>query len=397
MRGGSLPTHSMAAVSGSDLTRRRRVRISGAAAAGFVLLAVLVGWHAVSSGKVTPPAMVPTVAVAAVQREDLPVVLQALGTVTPLSTVTVRSQISGYLVGVMAQEGHVVKRGDFLAQIDARPYQANLAQAQGQLIRDSALLKNAKLDLARYERLIAQDATSHQARDTAEATVSQYEGAVRSDRAQIETQRLNVEYCHIVSPTDGRVGLRQVDAGNFIQPMDASGLMVITQLRPISVIFILPQGQLGAVLKRLNTGARLQVSAFDGEDARMLGSGVLEAVDNQIDTATGTVKLRASFANLDDALFPNQFVNVHLIVDTVKGALTIPTVAIRRGASGAYVFVLGGDGLVHTRTIVTGPQYQGRTLVSSGLALADRVVTDGIDQVDDGMRVSVTGAEGSRP
>jgi membrane fusion protein, multidrug efflux system len=220
---------------------------------------------------------------------------------------------------------------------------------------------------------------------------------VRSDRAQIETQRLNVEYCHIVSPTDGRVGLRQVDAGNFIQPMDASGLMVITQLRPISVIFILPQAQLGAVLRRFNTGARLEVSAFDGEDTRLLGSGTLEAVDNQIDTATGTVKLRASFANLDDALFPNQFVNVHLIVDTVKGALTIPTVAIRRGASGAYVFVLGGDGLVHTRTIVPGPQYRGRTLVSSGLALADRVVTDGIDQVDDGMRVSVTSAEGSRP
>jgi multidrug efflux system membrane fusion protein len=341
--------------------------------------------------------MVPTVAVAVAQRESLPVVLQALGTVTPLSTVTVRSRVSGYLVGVMAREGHLVKRGDFLAQIDPRPYQASLEQAQGQLIRDSALLKNAQLYLARYERLIAQDATSHQTRDTAEATVSQYEGAVRSDHAQIETQRLNVEYCHIVSPTDGRVGLRQVDAGNLIQPTDASGLMVITQLRPISVIFILPQAQLGAVLKRFNTGVRLEVGAFDGENVRVLGSGNLEAVDNQIDTATGTVKLRASFANLDDALFPNQFVNVHLIVDTVTDALTIPTAAIRRTASGDYVFVLWGDGLVHYRAIVTGPQSEGRILVSSGLARADRVVTDGIDQVDDGMRVSVAAADRSRP
>jgi multidrug efflux system membrane fusion protein len=383
--------------SGAALTRTGRMRAAIGALIGFVFLAVLLGRHAASKDKKAQVAAVPTVAVAAAQREEVPIILQALGTVTPLSTVTVRSQISGYLVAVTASEGHVVRKGDSLAQIDARPYQASLAQAQGQLIRDTALLKNARLDLARYERLIAQDSTSHQARDTAESTVSQYEGAVRTDRAQVETQRLNVEYCHIVSPTDGRVGLRQVDAGNFVLPTDTGGLMVITQLQPISVIFILPQAQLGSVVRRFNTGARLTVSAFDSFDSQLLATGTLEAIDNQVDTATGTVKLRASFANEDNALFPNQFVNIRLTVDTVKDALTIPSAAIRHGASGDYVFVLGGDGVVRSHAIVAGVQYQGRTLVSSGLAPADRVVTDGINQLDDGMRVSAAATENGPP
>jgi multidrug efflux system membrane fusion protein len=370
-----------------------RGRRAGVAHIMLVALAQLImffGQHADSKDKESKPAAVPSVTVATVLRQDVPIVLQALGTVTPLSTVTVRSQISGYLTKVAANEGEIVHKGDFLAQIDERPYRASLEQAQGQMLRDAALLKNARLDLARYQRLIAQDSTSHQLLDTAQATVSQYEGAVRSDRAQMEMQRLNLEYCRIVAPGAGRVGLRQVDAGNFIQPTDATGLMVITQVQPISVILILPQAQLGTVLKRFHEGARLTVTAFDGEGSEMLATGALASIDNEIDTSTGTVKLRAVFANADETLFPNQFVNVRLDVDTVRNALTIPVAAVRHGESGDAVFVVGSGGLVHSRKIVAGPQYAGRILVSAGLTPGERVVTDGIAQLDEGIRVAAT-------
>lgn len=373
-----------------------RGRRAGVALIMLVALAQLImffGQHADSKDKESKPAAVPSVTVATVLRQDVPIVLQALGTVTPLSTVTVRSQISGYLTKVAANEGEIVHKGDFLAQIDERPYRASLEQAQGQMLRDAALLKNARLDFARYQRLIAQDSTSHQLLDTAQATVSQYEGAVRSDRAQMEMQRLNLEYCRIVAPGAGRVGLRQVDAGNFIQPTDATGLMVITQVQPISVILILPQAQLGTVLKRFHEGARLTVTAFDGEGSEMLATGALASIDNEIDTSTGTVKLRAVFANADETLFPNQFVNVRLDVNTVRNALTIPVAAVRHGESGDAVFVVGSGGLVHSRKIVAGPQYAGRILVSAGLTPGERVVTDGIGQVDEGIRVAATDSD----
>jgi len=375
---------------------RARGRRAGVALIMLVALAQLImffGQHADSKDQESKPAAVPSVTVATVLRQDVPIVLQALGTVTPLSTVTMRSQISGYLTKVAANEGEIVHKGDFLAQIDERPYRASLEQAQGQMLRDAALLKNARLDLARYQRLIAQDSTSHQLLDTAQATVSQYEGAVRSDRAQMEMQRLNLEYCRIVAPGAGRVGLRQVDAGNFIQPTDATGLMAITQVQPISVILILPQAQLGRVLKRFHEGARLTVTAFDGEGSEMLATGALASIDNEIDTSTGTVKLRAVFANADETLFPNQFVNVHLDVDTVRNALTIPVAAVRHGESGDAVFVVGSGGLVHSRKIVAGPQYAGRILVSAGLTPGERVVTDGIAQLDEGIRVAVTATD----
>jgi multidrug efflux system membrane fusion protein len=375
---------------------RAHGRRAGVALIMLVALAQLLmffGQHADSKDKESEPAAVLSVTVARVLRQDVPIVLQALGTVTPLSTVTVRSQISGYLTKVAANEGEIVHKGDFLAQIDERPYRASLEQAQGQMLRDAALLKNARLDLARYQRLIAQDSTSHQLLDTAQATVSQYEGAVRSDRAQMEMQRLNLEYCRIVAPGAGRVGLRQVDAGNFIQPTDATGLMVITQIQPISVILILPQAQLGRVLKRFHEGARLAVTAFDGEGSEMLATGALASVDNEIDTSTGTVKLRAVFVNADETLFPNQFVNVHLDVDTVRNAVTIPVAAVRHGESGDAVFVVGSGGLVHSRRIVAGPQYRGRILVSAGLTPGERVVTDGIGQLDEGIRVATTDSD----
>jgi membrane fusion protein, multidrug efflux system len=382
---------------GSARISKRRLLAAAAVLVVLVFPVVMLTPRGSATTKTTVGAPAPAVAVATARSEDVPVLLEALGTVTPYSTVTLRSQISGYLVSVAATEGQIIHKGDFLAQVDERPYRASLAQIEGQLIRDEALLKNAKLDLARYQRLIAQDSTSHQLADTAEATVAQFEGTVRSDRAQLRIQRLNVEYCRIAAPTSGRVGLRQVDPGNFVQPNDSTGLMVITQLQPISVIFILPQAQLGTVLQRFNSGARLAVTAFDSENARLLGTGTLESIDNQVDTSTGTVKLRASFANTDSALFPNQFVNVRLRVDTVKNAVTIPVAAVRHGASGDYVFVVGTGGGVHSQKIETGLQYEDRTVVTVGLAPAERVVTDGVNQVVDGMRVLASATENTRP
>jgi multidrug efflux system membrane fusion protein len=379
--------------------RGRPRRLTRNAAAFLAIIAIVVLWtrHGISGPKASPVIAGPSVAVASVARRDLPVVVQALGTVTPLSTVTVKSQISGYLADVHFREGKVVKRGDLLAQIDERPYRVALAQYQGQLTRDQALLRNAQLDLARYQRLMAQDSTSHQTVDTALATVSQYEGTVQSDRAQVDVQKLNLAYCRIVSPIDGRLGLRQVDAGNYVQASDAGGLVVITQLQPISVIFILPQNELGSVLKRFNEGAALPVIAYDGDNLEILATGALQTVDNQIDTSTGTVKLRAAFGNENSSLFPNQFVNARLVVDTLKNALTVPTAAIQRGAGGTYVYRVGAGDVVAARLIKTGLEYGGRTVILSGLSEADRVVTDGINRLNDGMRVTVSPADSASP
>jgi multidrug efflux system membrane fusion protein len=356
---------------------------------GLVTTAVLWPRHGNSKSAPVTQAPRPTVLVASVVKEELPIVVQALGTVTPLSTVTVKSQISGYLTQVAFKEGQRVRKGDLLAQIDSRPYQASLSQSQGQLIRDQALLENAQLDLARYQRLLSQDSTSHQLVDTAAATVSQYQGTTQSDRAQIKAQKLNIEYCRITSPIDGQLGLRQIDAGNFVQASDNTGLVVISQMRPISVMFILPQAQLGPILKRFNAGAALAVTAYDGADSAILDAGTLQTIDNQIDPSTGTVKFRAVFNNQDDTLFPNQFVNVRILVDTLAGALTVPSAAVQRGPSATYVYTVDPGGIVAAHAIVTGVEYQGRTMVLSGLSIGDRVVIDGVSRLTDGMKVSI--------
>jgi multidrug efflux system membrane fusion protein len=356
---------------------------------GLVAVAVLWPRHGNSTSALVAQAPLPTVLVASAVKEDLPIVVQALGTVTPLSTVTVKSQISGYLTNVAFKEGQRVRKGDLLAQIDSRPYQARLAQSEGQLLRDQALLKNAQLDLARYQRLLSQDSTSHQLVDTAAATVSQFQGTAQSDRAQIQAQKLNIEYCRITSPIDGQLGLRQIDAGNFVQASDNTGLVVIAQMRPISVMFVLPQAQLGPVLKRFNAGAVLAVTAYDGADSETLGTGTLQTIDNQIDTSTGTVKLRAVFNNQDDALFPNQFVNVRILVDTLAQALTVPSAAVRRGPSATYVYTVNPADMVAAHAVVTGAEYQDRTMVLSGLSAGDRVVIDGASRLAEGMKVSV--------
>src|SRR5215472_4102691 len=257
------------------------------------------------------------VALATVTKGDMPVTLTGLGTVTPLATVTVKTQISGYLTEVAFQEGQMVKKGDFLAQIDPRPYQVALEQAEGQLAKDQALLKNAQLDLQRYNTLVAQNSIAKQIRDTQVSLVAQYQATVKTDQAQVDAQRLNLVYAHIVSPVTGRVGLRQVDAGNYVQTSDPNGIVVVTQLQPISVIFTLPEDNLPAVMKQVHAGASLPVMAYDRTGTTELGKGRLETVDNQIDTTTGTVKLRAMFDNREEVLFPNQFVNVRLLVDTM--------------------------------------------------------------------------------
>ncbi|MDP4021630.1 MdtA/MuxA family multidrug efflux RND transporter periplasmic adaptor subunit [Methylobacterium sp. NEAU 140] len=335
------------------------------------------------------------VGIAPVTTGDMPVVLQGLGTVTPLATVTVKSQISGYLTAVKFREGQTVKAGDELAQIDARPYEALLAQYQGQLARDQALLQNSKLDLQRYQTLNRQDSISKQNVDTQGALVKQNEGTVAADQALVDQQKLNIAYARIIAPVDGRVGLRQVDQGNYISA-GSTNIVVVTQLHPISVVFTLPEDDVNRVMRRVRAGAKLDVRAYDRGDAHQIAVGRLDTVDNQIDTTTGTVKLRALFDNGDDELFPNQFVNARLTVDTVKDAALVPNAAILQGTPGTYVYLMDGDKKVVVRPIKTGETDGTNTVVVSGLKPGDRVVTDGTDRLKDGADVRITdGAQAS--
>ncbi|HEX3441410.1 MAG TPA: efflux RND transporter periplasmic adaptor subunit, partial [Pseudolabrys sp.] len=283
------------------------------------------------------------VGTAVVEKGDMPVVLSGLGTVTPLAMVTVKTQINGQLVEVAFKEGQMVNKGDFLAQIDPRPYQVALAQAEGQLAKDQAALKNAEVDFTRYKTLVAQNSIARQTLDTQAATVQQDRGVVQADQAQVDTQKLNLTYCRIVAPVTGRVGLRQVDPGNYVQTSDTNGIVVITQLQPISVIFTLPEDNLPAVAQRVHGGASLAVTAFDRTGNVKLDTGRLDTIDNQIDPTTGTFKSRAVFDNTGETLFPNQFVNIQLLVDTLRGGDLIPNAAVQRGAPGTFVYVVKPD------------------------------------------------------
>src|SRR6266446_6865157 len=329
------------------------------------------------------------VGVAPVQKGDMPVMLSQLGTVTPLATVTVKTQINGYLTEVAFREGQMVKKGDVLAQIDPRPYQVALEQAGATLAKDQALLKNAQLDLERYNTLVAQNSIARQTRDTQVSLVAQYQATVKSDQAQIDVQKLNLTYCHIVSPVTGRVGLRLVDPGNYVQTSDPNGIVVVTQLQPISVIFTLAEDNLPAVMKRVRAGASLAVSAFDRTETTELGTGTLDTVDNQIDTNTGTVKLRAMFDNREETLFPNQFVNVRLLVDTMRDTDIVPVSAIQRGAPGTFVYLVSPDKTVTVAKVKPGPSDGQRIAISSGLQPGESVVVDGADKLRDGAKVTV--------
>ncbi|WP_423370558.1 MdtA/MuxA family multidrug efflux RND transporter periplasmic adaptor subunit [Burkholderia sp. LMG 32019] len=341
------------------------------------------------------------VQVATATQGEMPIVLSALGTVTPLANVTVKTQLSGYLQSVSFQEGQIVKKGDVLAQIDPRPYQVSLENAEGTHARDSALLATARLDLKRYQTLLSQDSIASQTVDTQASLVKQYEGAVKTDQAAIDSAKLNLTYARITAPVTGRVGLRQVDAGNYVTPGDSNGLVVITQLQPMSVIFTTSEDNLPQILKQVNAGQTLSVTAYNRNNTVPLETGSLATLDNQIDTSTGTVKLRANFDNKAGMLFPNQFVNTRLLVDVLRNATIVPTSAVLTGSIGQFVYVVKPDNTVTVRKVTIGPVDGERTSIASGVSLGERVVTDGSDRLREGAKISIPadkpkGASGAR-
>ena len=340
-----------------------------------------------NSGRQAQPPQ--TVRVAPVTLGDMPLTIDALGTVTPFETVTIRTQIAGVLQNVGFAEGQTVKAGDFIAQIDPRPYEAALAQAQGQLAKDQALLGQAQSDLARFQQLAKQDSIAMQQVSDQIALVAQDKAAIAADQAMVKTAELNVAYTHIVSPVTGRAGLRLVDPGNYLQPSDTSGIVVITQMDPISVVFTTPEDNLQRIGARLNSGAKLNVTVLDRGNADTLATGTLTTYDSQIDVTTGTIRMRSTFDNPKGVLFPNQFVNVRLLVDTMTGATLAPNAAIQLGASGNFVYLLTDNSTVSKRDVVIGPSDGKHTVISSGLAAGDKVVIDGVDRLRDGAKVKV--------
>jgi len=337
------------------------------------------------------------VAAEAARKADLNVRIVALGTVTPVQTVTVRSRVDGALQKIFFEEGKTVEAGAALAEIDPRPFAVQKMQAEAQLARDNALLENARVDLTRFQTLLEEDSVAKQQVDTQEALVHQDEAAIKVDQAQVESANLQLTYAHIISPITGRIGLRSVDQGNIIHAADATGIAVITQLQPITVLFSIPQDEVQKVMKSFATGEPMVVEAFDRDGRTKLATGKLVTVDNQIDPTTGTVKLRAEFANEDEMLFPNQFVNVQLVVDQLKGVTVVPTAAIQRGTMGTYVYVVPDQKTVTVRPVETGPSERGVITVTKGVAPGEIVVIDGVDKLREGSKVEIVSRDAAGP
>lgn len=330
------------------------------------------------------------VVVATTQKGDVPVYFNGIGTVTAFNTVTVRSRVDGAIVKVNFTEGQFVHQGDSLIEIDPRPYQVQLEQAEGQLAKDQAQLHDVQVDFERYQLLYSEGVVPKQQVDTQQAQVGQYQGAIKADQATIDNAKLQLTYAHITAPISGRVGLRLVDIGNIVHASDTNGLLVITQLQPISVIFTLPQDELPQVMAKLRTGGQLPVQAFDRDDTTKIADGKLATIDNQIDLTTGTYKLKTIFSNENSVLFPNQFVNVHLLVDTKHNLNIVPAAAIQRGPQGTYVYVVEGGATVKIRTVTIAQTTGNDVGISSGLNPGDVVVIDGQDKLQDGSKVTTS-------
>jgi multidrug efflux system membrane fusion protein len=385
-------TRSAPSAASSPASRRKPNRNQFIAGSGLLALMILGGAYLFWGQKPGAQAVIADrpapVSVATVSKADLNVYLNGLGTVTPLNTVTVRSRVDGELMALHFEEGQLVTSGALLAEIDPRAFQVQLQQAEAQLARDQALLANARQDLARYQQLLKEDSIAEQQVSTQEAQVRQYEAALKIDQAQISNVRLQLDYSRITAPIAGRIGLRNVDQGNLVRAGDPNGLAVITQTQPIAVLFDIPEDALPAVLERMRS-ASLPVTAFNRDQSRKLGQGQLVAVDNRINASTGMVRMKARFANADETLFPNQFVNARLLLSMARNAIVIPNGAILQGAQGHYVWAIGPEQTVSARPIQIGVSDQGLTAVTAGLSLGERVVVDGTEKLAEGKSVEI--------